>query len=95
MAHKGRNGAFEEFVIRLQCKIPKTGNALETSESSGQRVMSRQIITNDEEVPIRPQRAFPDRHYIFDFADIRIFSCSSKYASHPDPANDAPETPYS
>jgi len=36
MADKGRNGAFEEIVIRVQCKIPKTGKALETSKSSDQ-----------------------------------------------------------
>ncbi len=40
MADKGRSGAFEEIVIRLQYKISITGKALETSESSGQRVMS-------------------------------------------------------
>jgi hypothetical protein len=35
-ADKGRIGAFEELVIRLQCKISKTWKALETSQSSDQ-----------------------------------------------------------
>jgi len=36
MADQGRSGALEEIVIRLQCKISKTGKALETSKSSDQ-----------------------------------------------------------
>ncbi len=36
----GRNGAFEEIVIRIQCKILKAGKALETGKSSDQWVMS-------------------------------------------------------
>ncbi len=37
---KGRIGAFEELAIRVQCTIPKTGKALETSQSSEHRVGS-------------------------------------------------------
>lgn len=36
MADKGRSGAFEEIVIRVQCKISKAGKALETNKSSDQ-----------------------------------------------------------
>jgi hypothetical protein len=35
-ADKGQIGAFEELVILPQCKIAKTGKALETSQSSNQ-----------------------------------------------------------
>jgi hypothetical protein len=34
--YKDRIGAFEELVIRHQCKILKTGKALETNQSSCQ-----------------------------------------------------------
>jgi len=36
IADQGRSGAFEEIVIRLHGRIPKTGKALETSKSSDQ-----------------------------------------------------------
>jgi len=34
MADKGRNGTFEEIVMQLQCKIPKTGKRLEPLKAS-------------------------------------------------------------
>jgi len=61
MADKGWSRAFEEIVIRVQCTIPKTGKVFETSISSGQSVMSCQIITSEEEVPLRPWRDFPNQ----------------------------------
>jgi len=36
MADKGTNGAFEEIVIRLHCKISKTGKTFETGRTSDQ-----------------------------------------------------------
>ncbi len=60
MADKGLSGASEEMVIRLPCTIPKAGKALETGKSSGHWVMTRQIITSDEEVPLRFKRDYPD-----------------------------------
>lgn len=39
-ACKGRSGASEELVIRVQCKISKTRKVLETSKSSGHPVKS-------------------------------------------------------
>ncbi len=55
-ADKGWIGAFEELVIRVQCKISNTGKALETGQSSDRKVGGRQIITSYEEVQIRLQR---------------------------------------